>query len=109
MTTISAYDQPGSVSTLDHPFCLEVVLLRRTYIFPWSQFLFAEGGNDEIRLTFSTHNVLVKGRNLDSLTASLAANGIARLQEQARSDRMLPGSGPCISEITVVKIDQDYA
>jgi hypothetical protein len=51
---------------------LEVVLLKRTYVFPWSQFLYAEGGNDEIRLTFSTHDVLVKGSNLDSLMASIA-------------------------------------
>ena len=26
---------------------LEIVLLKRTYVFPWSQFLYAEGGDDE--------------------------------------------------------------
>jgi hypothetical protein len=100
MTTVSAFD---------HPLALEVVLLKRTYVLPWSQFLYAEGDNDEIRLTFSTHDVLVKGCNLDSLVAVLAANGIARLQEPARSERMLAGSGPFIREISVVKIDQDHA
>jgi hypothetical protein len=109
MTTVSAFDQTRIVSTLDHPLALEVVLLKRTYVLPLSQFLYAEGDNDEIRLTFSTHDVLVKGRNLNSLVAVLAANGIARLQEPARSERMLAGTGPFIREICVVKIDQDHA
>lgn len=47
MTTVSAYDQTRSMTTLDHPLALEVVLLKRTYVLPWSQFLYAEGDNDE--------------------------------------------------------------
>jgi hypothetical protein len=109
MTTVSAYDQTRIVSTLNHPLALEVVLLKRTYILPWSQFLYAEGGNDEIRLTFSTHDVLVKGSNLDSLLAAIAANGIARLEEPPRPDRMLAGIDPFIREISVLKIDDNRA
>ena len=105
MTTVSAYDQTRIAKTLDHPLALEVVLLKRTYVFPWSQFLYAEGGNDEIRLTFSTHDVLVKGSNLDSLMAAIAANGIARLEEPTRPDRMLAETGPFIREISILKID----
>jgi hypothetical protein len=107
MTTVSAFDQTRIVSTLDHPLALEVILLKRTYILPWSQFLYAEGGNDEIRLTFSTHDVLVKGNNLDSLMAAIAANGIARLEEPSRPERILAGTGPFIREIAVVKIDEN--
>ncbi len=109
MTTVSAYDQTRIVSTLNHPLALEVVLLKRTYVLPWSQFLYAEGGNDEIRLTFSTHDVLVKGSNLDSFIAAIAANGIARLEEPARPDRMLAGTDPFIREISVLKIDENCA
>jgi hypothetical protein len=109
MTTVSAFDQTRIVTTLDHPLALEVVLLKHTYILPWSQFLYAEGGNDEIRLTFSTHDVLVKGSNLDSLMAALAANGIARLEEPTRPDRMLAGTDPLIREIAVNKIDENRA
>jgi hypothetical protein len=109
MTTVSAYDQIRGMTTLDHPLALEVVLLKRTYVLPWSQFLYAEGDNDEIRLTFSTHDVLVKGSDLNSLISVLAANGIARLQELARSDRMLAGTDPFIREISVIKIDQNRA
>jgi hypothetical protein len=109
MTTVSAYDQTRIVTTLDHPLALEVVLLKRTYILPWSQFLYAEGGNDEIRLTFSTHDILVKGSNLNSLMAAIAANGIARLEEPTRLDRMLAGASPFIREISVKKIDENLA
>ena len=109
MTTVSAYDQTRIVSTLDHPLALEVVLLKRTFILPWSQFLYAEGGNDEIRLTFSTHDVLVKGSNLDSLVAAIAANGIVRLEEPTRPDRMLAGTDPFIREISVLKIVENRA
>jgi hypothetical protein len=76
---------------------------------PWSQFLYAEGGNDEIHLAFSMHNVLVKGSNLDSLIAAIAANGIVRLEEATRSDRMLAGTGTFIREISIMRIDQERA
>jgi hypothetical protein len=46
---------------------LEIVLLKKTFILPWSQFLFAEGNNDEVRLAFSTHDVLVAGSRLELL------------------------------------------
>jgi hypothetical protein len=96
-------------SAYDRPLALVIVLLKRTYVLPWSQFLYAEGGNDEIRLTFSTHDVLVKGSNLDSLIGAIAANGMARLEEATRSDRMLAGTGTFIREISVMRIDQERA
>lgn len=108
MTTVSAYDQPRSVSMQDHrPLALEIVLLKRTYILPWSQFLYAEGGNDEVRFTFSTHDVLVKGSGLNSLMTAIAVSGLARLEEPARPDRMLLGSGSFVREIFVLKIDEN--
>jgi hypothetical protein len=97
------------VSTLEHPLALEVVLLKRTYILPWSQFLYAEGGNDKIRPTFSTHDVLVKGSNQDSLMAAIAQNGIVKLEEPTRSVRILAGTDPFIREIFVAKIDENRA
>jgi hypothetical protein len=109
MTAISAYDQSRSVSTLDCPFALEVILLKRTYVLPWSQFLYAEGGNDEIRLAFSTHDVLVEGSNLEEFIAAIAAKGVARIEEATRSDRMLAGTSTIIRNVSVRKIDQDRA
>jgi hypothetical protein len=106
--TLASIDNQ-SVGTDYHPLGLRVILLKRTYVFPWSQFLYAEGGNDEVRLTFATHDILIKGRNLNLLVAGIASHGIAKLQEPARADRFLNETGSFIREISVQKIDQDQA
>jgi len=90
-----------------YPLGLEIILLQRTFVFPWSQFLYAEGGNDEVRPAFSTHDILIKGSGLHPLLADLAVHGIARLQEPVRADRFLNESGPSIREISVQKIEQE--
>lgn len=107
MTTVSADDRTLRANALGHPLALQIVLLKHTYVLPWAQFLFAEGGNDEIRLTFATHDVLVKGSNLNALLASISAQGIAHIQEPARPDRFATGTGPFIREIIVEKTEQD--
>ncbi len=83
---------------------LEIVLPKRSYVLPWSQFLSAEGDDVEIRVAFTTHDVLVRGRGLDSLLADLAAQRVARLQQMARADRFADGTGPSIHELLVVRI-----
>ena len=55
---------------------LEIVLLKTTYVFPWSQFLYAEGGDDEIRAVFTTHDVIVRGATLTGLLADYAKRAI---------------------------------
>ena len=40
---------------------LEIVLLKRTYVFPWSQFLYAEGGDDEIKMVLTWMDGWYKG------------------------------------------------
>ena len=84
---------------------LEVVLLKRTFVLPWNQFLFAEGGNEEIRLAFSTHDVLVTGTRLDKLLEDLSAHRLSRLQESGRADRFSSTVGLQIASIPVQKVD----
>lgn len=84
---------------------LEVVLLKKTFVLPWSQFLFAEGGNEEIRLTFSTHDVVVTGSRLEKLLEDLSARKLNRLEEPGRSDRFGLTIGQQISSILVQKVD----
>jgi hypothetical protein len=107
MTTASADDPMHSMIGANHTLALEIILLKRTYVLQWSQFLYAEGGNDEVRLTFSTHDVLIKGSNLNLLISTIAANGIAQLQEPARPDRLYAGTGTFIREISVEKIEEE--
>ena len=97
------------MDTQAHSLTLQVVLLKHTYVLPWSQFLYAEGGNDEVRLTFATHDVLVKGNNLNALLTIISAYGLAMIQEPVKSDRFAAATGPFIREISVEKIEPDQA
>jgi len=93
--------------TRERPSGLEIVLLKRTYVLPWSQFLYAEGGDDEIRLAFATHEVVVIGTGLGSMLTDLAEQRIGRLNEPTRADR-LDGFGTSrIREIRVEKSNLD--
>jgi hypothetical protein len=84
---------------------LEIVLLKRTFVLPWSQFLFAEGGNDEIRLAFSTHDIIVNGSRLGMLLEDLSAQKLSRLQEPARPERFASTTGLQITSISVQKVE----
>ena len=45
MTTVSTDRYEGWKGTAhEGPACLLVILLKRTYVLPWSQFLYAERG-----------------------------------------------------------------
>ncbi len=85
---------------------LEIVLLKRTYVFPWSQFLYAEGGDDEIRAVFTTHDLIVRGTALTGLLADLAGQRIARLQEPARTDRFDTSPGPVVRQLIVERVQE---
>lgn len=100
-------DNPKAWKTrLEPPGTLEIVTLKKTYVLPWAQFLYAEGGNDEVRIAFATHDVTIKGGGLASLLADLAAQRIAQLHEPSRPDQFENGSMPCIREISVLKIEE---
>jgi hypothetical protein len=85
---------------------LEIVLLKRTYVFPWSQFLYAEGGDDEIRAVFTTHDLIVRGTALTGLLSDLAGQRIARLQEPARAERFDEASGPVVRQLIVERVEE---
>jgi len=108
MSTLSADSQKSWKTTAqERPAGLEIVLLKRTYVLPWNQFLYAEGGDDEIRVAFTTHDVVVKGGGLSSLLADLAAQRIARLQKPTRADNFSNGTGPLIRELSVTNIESN--
>jgi len=107
-TALTDSQKPWKTTTQERPVGLQIILLKRTYVLPWSQFLYAEGGDDEIRLAFTTHDVLVKGSSLNSLLMDLAAQRIARLLQPARADRFADGTGPFIRDLSVVKIEPSH-
>jgi hypothetical protein len=69
---------------------LEIVLLHRTYVLPWAQFIYAEGGEDEVRLIFATHDVLARGTGLQALLADLAARRLVGLDEPTSRSGLEP-------------------
>ncbi len=84
---------------------VEIRLLKRTFVLPWSQFLYAEGGDDEIRLCFATHEVLVSGARLDALHGDLSAQRVSLLPEPARAERFGIESQPKITSISVRRLE----
>jgi hypothetical protein len=95
--TTAAHERPASI---------EIVLLKRTFVLPWSQFLYAEGSNnEEIRIAFSTHDVVVLGSCLGSLLEDLSAQRVSLLREPVRAERFSFESAPRITSISVRKVE----
>ena len=88
-----------------HPAGLQIKLIRRTYVFPWSQFVFAEGDADEIRMAFSTHDVVISGGKLDTLLADIAAQRLNLLKEPVRAEKFASFSTPQITNIFIKKVE----
>ena len=104
-TALSDNRHPWATNATERQAGLEIVLPKRTYVLPWNQFLYAEGGDDEIRLVFTTHDVLIKGSGLNPLLVELAAQRIVRLEQPVRADRLTSGSGRSIREVSVVRVE----
>jgi hypothetical protein len=105
MTTLSADKQQREFPARNVSSCLEIVLLKRTFVLPWHQFLYAEGGNEEIRLALATHDVILTGTQLGSLLSDLCAQRVSQLRDSGRWDQFRPGSGPHITCISVEKVE----
>ncbi len=100
-----ADERPWSLDTSSRARGLQVILLKRIYSLPWSQFLYAEGTGEEVRAAFSTHDLLIKGCGLGALLADFAAQEVAILREPARTDRFAASDGPRVSEVQVRSIE----
>jgi len=84
-------------------------LLKRVYVLPWSQFLYADGNSEEVRAVFSTHDVVVKGSGLDSLLSDLAAQQIVILKEPTRTEKFTSTEGPRVLVLEVRRVSVDDA
>ena len=107
---VSAGEAKGwTVDTEHRVFGLQVVMLKRMYVLPWAQFLYAEGTSDEVHAVFSTHDVVVKGSDLDSLLGDMASQQVTVLKEPARTDKFTSAGGPRITELEVRRAETDAA
>jgi hypothetical protein len=99
---------PWFISAADPPPALEIVLLRQTVIISWNQFVYAEGGADEVRIAFASHDVTVRGAGLDPLLRAIAANRVSLIRESERSERFPDPAGRFVREIVVHRIEPKY-
>jgi hypothetical protein len=99
---------PWVISTADQAAALEIVLLRQTVIISWNQFVYAEGGADEVRMAFASHDLVVKGAGLDPLLRAIAANRVVLIRESDRAERFSDHAERFIREIVVQKIEPEY-
>jgi hypothetical protein len=65
--TLAGETKPWITNLAGRVLGLEVILLKQVIVLPWNQFLYAEGGDDEVRAVFTTHDVVAKGSGLASL------------------------------------------
>jgi hypothetical protein len=100
-----ASDKPWITSPAEVPMALEIVLLKRTVVLSWSQFVYAERTDDEVRIAFASHDVLLKGAGLFPLLADISAQRVRAIYEPVRSDRFSGAAGRFIREITVARVD----
>lgn len=103
----SADEKPWGVDTTSRVYGLQVLLLKRAYVLPWSQFLYAEGTGEEVLAFFSTHDVVVQGSGLGSLLADFASQQITVLKEPARVDKFVSSAGPRIAELHVRQVETE--
>jgi hypothetical protein len=84
---------------------VRVVLPKRTYVLPWTQFLYAEGAADAVRLVFTMHDVVVTGCGLDALLADVAAHVVTDLHQPSRVDTFERLTGPRVLKVDVRRIE----
>ncbi len=106
MNSISTDNSKSWIAT-DHerPASVEIRLLKRTFVLPWSQFLNAEGNSDEIQVVFATPEVVVRGAGLGALLADLSDHRVSLLPEPVRADRFGTEPKPRITSISVCKVE----
>lgn len=86
---------------------LHVILLKREYVLPWTQFLYAEGSGEEVRVVFSTHDVIVRGSELNMFLSDVAAQRVRALKEPERSEKFQRSIGAQIREVEVHRVQSD--
>ena len=92
MNTSLADKSPWTISADSMVPTLEVVRPKQTLVLSWNQFVYAEGSDDEVRIAFASHDVIVRGAGLLSLLRAIHGHHVASIREVARWERF-SGSG----------------
>ena len=107
MSMASADSGSWTIYPAEPPATLEVVQAKQRLVLAWSQFVYAEGGADQVRIAFASHDVVVKGAGLDPLMHAIAARQVASIRENTRAEHFSAGGGRSIREISIRKIEAE--
>jgi hypothetical protein len=105
VNTASVDNAPWVVGGTEPPRTLEIVQVKQGVVLSWSQFVYAEGSDDEIRIAFASHDVVIRGAGLDPLLHAIASQRVALIRESTRSEHFSRDSGRFIREIAIRKIE----
>ena len=83
-----------------------VVLLKHAFALPWAHFLYAQGGDEEVRAHWTTHELVIRGSGLSPLLAAFASQQLEAIFESPRTGRFVK-VGPVVAEIDITKIEED--
>lgn len=86
MNTPLADKSPWIVRSDSMAPTLEVILQRKTIILSWNQFVYAEGRDDEVRIAFASHDVIVRGAGLSALLRAIPDHRVTSIREAPRSE-----------------------
>jgi hypothetical protein len=95
---------PWTISADSMAPTLEVVLAKQTLILSWKQFVYAEGSDDEVRIAFASHDVIVRGTGLSSLLRAIPGHRVASIREVPRCEVF---SASFIREIEVRRVEAE--
>jgi hypothetical protein len=107
MSLASADSASWTINTKEPPATLEVVLAKQRLVLSWNQFVYAEGGADQVRIAFASRDVVVKGAGLDQLMHAIAAHRVASIREDTRAGHFSAGGGRFIRGISIRKIEAE--
>ena len=107
MNTASGDKSPWTISTDSMAPTLEVVLAKQTLILSWNQFVYAEGSDDEVRIAFASHDVIVRGAGLSSLLHAIPGHRVASIREVARWEQFSTSETRFIREIEIRRADAE--
>ena len=86
---------------------LEVVLPNQTLILAWNQFVYAEGADDEVRMAFASHDVIVRGAGLLPLLHAIPGHQIVSIRQVTRVERFSSPEARFIREIQIRRVEAE--
>jgi hypothetical protein len=107
--------ESGKSVQLDRDFASPGVvfepLKERKQSFPYSSFQWCTGNESEVIVKFTTHQVIIKGKRLESLPDYFGWQQVRRVRQMGRADGLLletgEAVGPIVSDIMIQQIEDD--